>query len=162
MLAALNSASIPHMLVGGFTSNYYGIPRATKDVNVVIQLGDRQQLVEVAAALGEEFDVDLQVTFENAICDRVVRTRARCLPTATLCATRQLVCSANRAICGAPDTGGCRCPKNSMGSAQGSGRRSRCTCRPRERARRGVHRVMVQRARHSGSADAFAAEIPPL
>ena len=36
MLGALTAAGIPHMLVGGFTTNYYGIPRATKDVDIVL------------------------------------------------------------------------------------------------------------------------------
>jgi Nucleotidyl transferase of unknown function (DUF2204) len=65
MLGALTSAGIPHMLVGGFTSNFYGIPRATKDVDIVIQLADKQQLSALAKALGRDFDFDTQVTFET-------------------------------------------------------------------------------------------------
>ncbi len=65
MLGALTAAGISHMLVGGFTTNYYGIPRATKDVDIVIQLADRAQLSTVAAALGSGFDFDSQVTFET-------------------------------------------------------------------------------------------------
>ena len=35
---ALNSGKIPFMLVGGFSSNYYGVPRSTKDADFVVQL----------------------------------------------------------------------------------------------------------------------------
>jgi len=31
--AALGAAGVPFMLVGGFSSNYHGIPRSTKDAN---------------------------------------------------------------------------------------------------------------------------------
>src|SRR5262245_9408183 len=48
MLGALTAAGIPHMLVGGFTSNFYGIPRATKDVDIVIHLAHKGQLSGVA------------------------------------------------------------------------------------------------------------------
>ena len=34
--AALGAAGVPFMLVGGFSSNYDGIPRSTKDVDFPI------------------------------------------------------------------------------------------------------------------------------
>lgn len=33
----LNEAEIPYMVVGSFSSNYHGIPRSTKDADVVLQ-----------------------------------------------------------------------------------------------------------------------------
>ena len=75
MLGALTSAGIPHMLVGGFTTNFYGIPRATKDVDIVIRLADRRQLTAVASALGSDFHFDTQVTFETLTGN--VRHRAK-------------------------------------------------------------------------------------
>lgn len=65
MVGALNDAGVPHMIVGGFTSNYYGIPRATKDVDIVIQLAKPQQLNEVEKTLGEGFAFERQITFET-------------------------------------------------------------------------------------------------
>jgi len=37
VLRALDDAGVAHMLVGGLTSNYYGIPRATQDVDIVVK-----------------------------------------------------------------------------------------------------------------------------
>jgi len=33
----LNEAEIPYMVVGSFSSNYHGIPRSTKDADIVLQ-----------------------------------------------------------------------------------------------------------------------------
>lgn len=38
LLAVLNQLSIPYMLVGSYSSNIYGIPRMTKDADLVLQL----------------------------------------------------------------------------------------------------------------------------
>jgi hypothetical protein len=65
MLGALNGAGVPHMLVGGFTANFYGIPRATKDVDIVVHLAARKDLSAIEAALSQEFVFDPQATFET-------------------------------------------------------------------------------------------------
>ena len=65
VLGALDDAGVAHMLVGGLTSNYYGIPRATQDVDVVVQLTGRDQLTRVADSLGSGFTIDAQVSFET-------------------------------------------------------------------------------------------------
>lgn len=65
MLSALEEAGVTHMLVGGFTSNFYGIPRATKDVDIVIQMASPRTLAQVEKTLGSEFAFDPQVTFET-------------------------------------------------------------------------------------------------
>ena len=36
LVAALNAAGIPYMVVGSFASSAHGIPRATKDIDIVI------------------------------------------------------------------------------------------------------------------------------
>ena len=38
LLAVLNQLEIPYMLVGSYSSNIYGIPRSTKDADLVLQL----------------------------------------------------------------------------------------------------------------------------
>jgi hypothetical protein len=38
---ALNAAGVPFMLVGGFSSNYHGIPRSTKDWPYIEGWSDR-------------------------------------------------------------------------------------------------------------------------
>lgn len=65
MLGALDKAGVPHMLVGGLTANFYGIPRATKDVDIVIHLAAGKDLSAIEAALDAEFYFDPQVTFET-------------------------------------------------------------------------------------------------
>lgn len=65
MLGTLADGGVAHMLVGGFTSNYYGIPRATKDVGIVIQLRDASALAQIEKVLGEGFALDPQITFET-------------------------------------------------------------------------------------------------
>ncbi|MFO0808827.1 MAG: hypothetical protein U0746_09410 [Gemmataceae bacterium] len=41
VVAALEEANVPYMIVGSFSSNLYGIPRSTKGVDIVIELSDR-------------------------------------------------------------------------------------------------------------------------
>ena len=78
MLGALNAAGVPHMLVGGFTANFYGIPRATKDVDIVIHLAEGKDLASIEAVLGREFIFDPQSTFETFTGNirHIVRLRA--------------------------------------------------------------------------------------
>jgi len=61
---ALERANIPHMLVGSFSSNLHGIPRATEDVDFVIQL-DAPLTAEFSRLLGEDFEPELQLSFET-------------------------------------------------------------------------------------------------
>lgn len=65
VIAALEEAGVAHMLVGGLTSNYYGIPRATQDADVVVQLSATDQLSRVADLLGPTFAIDSQASFET-------------------------------------------------------------------------------------------------
>ncbi len=61
---ALDAASVPYMLVGSFSSNYYGRPRMTKDADFVVVIQDAQ-LAQMAAFLGKEFTIDRQMSFET-------------------------------------------------------------------------------------------------
>ena len=61
---ALNREKIPAMLVGSFSSNYYGIPRSTEDVDFVIQL-ESSLTTDFARVLGERFEAEPQLTFET-------------------------------------------------------------------------------------------------
>lgn len=40
LLEIINRLEIPYMLVGSYSSNIYGIPRSTKDADLVLQLDD--------------------------------------------------------------------------------------------------------------------------
>ena len=37
IVAQLDSAAIPHMVAGSFASTYHGVPRATQDIDIVIE-----------------------------------------------------------------------------------------------------------------------------
>jgi hypothetical protein len=65
----LNGAGIPYALVGSFASNRWGIPRATKDADFVLQLApaDTGRLGEL---FGGEFEVDRQLSFETRTSSR--------------------------------------------------------------------------------------------
>lgn len=64
VIATLESQAIPYVLVGSFSSNYYGIPRSTQDADFVIQLGTRTAR-ELADLLGPSFRLDPQMSFET-------------------------------------------------------------------------------------------------
>ena len=61
---ALNREKIPAMLVGSFSSNYYGIPRSTEDVDFVIQI-DSSLTTDFARVLGGQFEPESQLKFET-------------------------------------------------------------------------------------------------
>ena len=61
---ALDAAGVEYMLVGSYSSNFYGRPRSTKDAEFVVQV-DEKQLASVAQRLGPEFQLDRQMTFET-------------------------------------------------------------------------------------------------
>ena len=63
LLDALNLLGLDYMVVGSFSSNRYGVPRATKDADFVLKIdaADRQRLY---SALPPTFEVDPQVSFE--------------------------------------------------------------------------------------------------
>jgi hypothetical protein len=61
---ALEALGIPYMLVGSFSSNYYGIGRSTLDADFVVQL-DLKRATEVAERLGPSFRLDPQTSFET-------------------------------------------------------------------------------------------------
>lgn len=63
LLDALNGLSLDYMVVGSFSSNRYGVPRATKDADLVLRImaAQRESLFDV---LPESFRIDPQVSFE--------------------------------------------------------------------------------------------------
>lgn len=63
VIAALDAAGIPYMLVGSFASNFYGVPRATEDADLVVELGTRP-ISEFVDHLGLGFRLEPQMYFE--------------------------------------------------------------------------------------------------
>lgn len=64
VVAALEKAAVPHMLVGAFSRNYYAFPRSTQDADLVVSL-DAGRLSELMTALGADFELDPQPSFET-------------------------------------------------------------------------------------------------
>ena len=64
VVEALEAAKVPYFISGSFASNFYGIPRATKDADFVIQQIGGVGLT-FASLLGVDFELDAQLTFET-------------------------------------------------------------------------------------------------
>jgi hypothetical protein len=64
IIDVLEKLGIPYMVVGSFSSNVYGQPRSTKDADFVIELS-KQSISSIAAALGPDFELDPQMSFET-------------------------------------------------------------------------------------------------
>jgi hypothetical protein len=64
VVKALEECGIPFLLSGSFASNYYGIPRSTRDADFVLQ---SQRVVgpDFAQQLGEDFLLEPQLSFET-------------------------------------------------------------------------------------------------
>src|SRR6266436_4646675 len=69
VIAALDACQIPYMLVGSFSTNAYGIERSTKDVDIVIALGDAS-ILQIAHHLPPEFKINPQSRFETVTLSR--------------------------------------------------------------------------------------------
>ena len=54
VVEALENARVPHMLAGSLASTYHGEPRATQDVDIVIDPASREALDDFAAALNRD------------------------------------------------------------------------------------------------------------
>jgi hypothetical protein len=61
---ALAASGIPYLLAGPFSSNYYGIPRSTKDADFVVELRGGVGR-DFMARLGADFEADPQLSFET-------------------------------------------------------------------------------------------------
>jgi hypothetical protein len=63
VITCLEELGIEYMLVGALSCNVYGVPRASADADLVIDLGERNVL-ECVSKLGPEFKLDPQLSFE--------------------------------------------------------------------------------------------------
>lgn len=64
VIDGLNQAGVDYMIVGSFSSNAYGIARATKDADFVVQTDELKRRAFLKL-LPPDFVVDDQVTFET-------------------------------------------------------------------------------------------------
>lgn len=61
---ALESLSVPYMLVGSLSSSAYGIVRSTQDADFVVELG-QTPVSQIVARLGARYKLDPQMSFET-------------------------------------------------------------------------------------------------
>lgn len=64
VIQGLNRLDIPYMMVGSLSTNVYGIPRATRDADFVVQVSD-VQVTALVQGLGPTFQLDPQISFET-------------------------------------------------------------------------------------------------
>jgi len=69
VIDALDALRIPYMVVGSLSTNFYGIPRATQDADIVVQL-EPGALSALAGRLGPSFRLDPQMSFETVTASR--------------------------------------------------------------------------------------------
>ena len=53
--SALSNAGIPYAICGGVAVTIYGAPRATKDIDLLVQREDLPRILEVVRSLGYQF-----------------------------------------------------------------------------------------------------------
>jgi len=64
VVEALDAVGAEYMVVGSLSSNFYGVPRATDDADIVVELGTAS-LGDVVRRLGPEFRIEAQASFET-------------------------------------------------------------------------------------------------
>ncbi len=64
VIDALDRSGIHYMVVGSYSTNFYGVPRATRDADIVIQF-QAESISELRKQLGPEFIFDPQMAFEG-------------------------------------------------------------------------------------------------
>lgn len=65
VIDACTAEGVEHMVTGAFASSFYGIPRSTKDVDVVLNLAGADPIARVAARLESLVLFDRQVQFDT-------------------------------------------------------------------------------------------------
>lgn len=69
LIGCLERVAVPYMVVGSYSSNYYGIPRSTKDADLVVHLPS-SRWAELARALPSEIELESQTSFEMVTSTR--------------------------------------------------------------------------------------------
>lgn len=65
VIEACEAEEVAHMLTGALATNFYGVPRSTKDVDMVIDVSGGDPLGRVARRLGKQMDFADQVEFDT-------------------------------------------------------------------------------------------------
>jgi len=65
VIDACEAEGVDHMVTGAFAYSLYGIPRSTKDVDVVLSLPSGDAAIKVAARLAPSVEFDEQAQFDT-------------------------------------------------------------------------------------------------
>lgn len=65
VIEACNAQGIPHMLTGALAFNLYGIPRSTKDVDIVVEVDRPESINQLISRLEPEIEFRDQVQFDT-------------------------------------------------------------------------------------------------
>jgi hypothetical protein len=76
LVAAFDLAGIPYMIVGSYSSNFYGIPRSTKDADLVVHLPSAEW-AELPKILPHGIEMEDQMSFEMVTSTRRELLRVR-------------------------------------------------------------------------------------
>ncbi len=71
VIDALSAEDIPFLVVGSYSTNVYGIPRSTKDADIVIDLGGKP-LLSLNQHLPASLHLDPQMRLEREVDGRTV------------------------------------------------------------------------------------------
>jgi hypothetical protein len=69
LLGILNELNVPYMMVGSYSSNFYGIPRSTKDADLVFEF-ESSALMEIGKRLPPGLRFEDQSFFEMVTATR--------------------------------------------------------------------------------------------
>ncbi len=64
VVGALDKAGIPYMLTGSFASSFHGVPRASQDIDIVVDPTEEQLTALVSSFPAPDYYVDLEVARE--------------------------------------------------------------------------------------------------
>lgn len=69
LIGALEKVEMPYMIVGSYSSNFYGIPRSTKDADLVVSL-DHADWGKLISILPPNLELEQQSSFEMVTSTR--------------------------------------------------------------------------------------------
>lgn len=69
LIAAFDRAGVPYMIVGSYSSNYYGVPRSTKDADLVVHLPSAEW-AKLPSLLPDGIELEDQMSFEMVTSTR--------------------------------------------------------------------------------------------
>lgn len=69
LIRTLEKAKVPYMIVGSYSSNFYGIPRSTKDADILVN-SDHADWGKLTSILPPDLELDQQSSFEMVTSTR--------------------------------------------------------------------------------------------